>query len=55
MTVTAFTTSTGQRAEEQKKLGADFICNSKDIEGLKKEYGKYDLLLNCLYIKDNAD
>ena len=54
MKVTAFTTSSGKRAEEMKQLGADYICNSTDLESLKKEYGKYDLLVNCMYIKDNA-
>lgn len=55
MIVTAFTTSGNTRAEEFKKLGADHITDSKDLEQLKKEYGKYDLLLNCLYINDIAE
>lgn len=55
MVVTAFTTSGATRSEELKKLGADFIADSKDLEKLKLEYGKYDLLLNCLYVEDNAE
>lgn len=55
MIVTAFTTSGATRAEELKKLGADYICDSKDLEKLKKEHSKYDILLNCLYIEDNAE
>lgn len=55
MKVTAFTTSGASRADELKKIGADFIADSKDLEKLKLEHGKYDIMINCMYIEDNAE
>ncbi|CAD8158154.1 unnamed protein product [Paramecium pentaurelia] len=51
MTVTAFTTSKN-REQEIKKLGASNLSSSIDVESLKAEQGKYDIVINTLYIEN---
>ena len=51
MRVTAFTTSF-DRADEFHRLGASDLSNSIDLESLKKEEGKYDLVINTLHTGD---
>jgi len=53
MRVTAFTTSFNKSAELHR-LGASDLSHSVDLESLKKEEGKYDLVLNTLHTGDNA-
>jgi uncharacterized zinc-type alcohol dehydrogenase-like protein len=49
MIVTAFTTKT-QNPEPYKKMGASFVEHSTDVEQLKKNVGKYDIVINTLYL-----
>jgi len=53
MEVTAFTTSFN-REKEMKSFGASKLSHSVDLESLKKEEGQYDIIVNTLYIKDEA-
>ncbi len=53
MEVTAFTTSMN-REQELKSLGAHFISHSTNLESLKKEEKKYDIVLNTLFL-DNSE
>lgn len=49
--VTAFTTSM-QKEEEMKAMGANRLSNSINPESLSQEMGKFDIVLNTLYIDD---
>lgn len=51
MKVTAFTTSFG-RKDELLSFGASNLSSSIDLESLKKEEGKYDLVINTLHTGD---
>lgn len=54
MEVTAFTTSGNDRSDELKKMGADHIVNSSDLNVLKEEASKYDIILNTIF-KDSPE
>lgn len=51
MIVTAFTTSFNREAEI-KQLGAFKISHSTNLESLALEKGKYDFVINTLYVED---
>lgn len=51
MKVTAFTTSFN-REKEMKDLGALNLSHSTDLDSLAKEKGKYDVVINTLYVSD---
>jgi len=51
--VTAFTTSAHKEAEI-KKLGASAISSSIDLASLDKEKGKYDIVINTLFVEDEG-
>lgn len=50
--VTAFTTSI-DRTEELFRLGASAVSHSTNIASLKGEEGKYDLVINTLFVEDD--
>ena len=50
MTVTAFSTS--NRVAEIHSLGASHIMSSTDKDVLEKVKGKYDIVINTLFIDD---
>ena len=50
--VTAFTTSLDKNVE-MEMLGAESVVSSKDLEALKAEKGKFDLVLNTLSVSDD--
>jgi len=51
MEVTAFTTSFN-RKEEILSLGASHLSHSSDLKSLEQEKGKYDVVVNTLFITD---
>lgn len=51
MEVTAFTTSMN-REKEMNELGAAYLSSSIDKASLQKQSGKYDLVINTLFVED---
>lgn len=49
MEVTAFTTSEKDRGDELKKLGADHLSHSTDLNSLKQQEGKFDVIFNTIF------
>jgi uncharacterized zinc-type alcohol dehydrogenase-like protein len=47
--VTAFTSDLS-KTDELKSLGADYVVNSRDSEELKKQRGKFDLILSTVNV-----
>jgi len=48
--VTAFSSS-ANKTDELKAMGADHVVNSRDSEALKKQAGKFDLILSTVNVK----
>ena len=53
MEVTAFTTKT-KNFDELRKIGVSHVQSSIDLESLKSNEGKYDLVINTLFL-DNEE
>jgi uncharacterized zinc-type alcohol dehydrogenase-like protein len=50
--ITAFTSSL-DKSDELKAMGADHIVNSRDTDAIKAQYGKFDLLLSTVNVTLN--
>lgn len=50
--ITAFTSSM-DKTDELKAMGADHVVNSRDVEALKSQRGKFDLLLSTVNVTLN--
>ncbi len=52
--VTAFTSS-DNKADEAKQMGADYVVNSKDKEQIESVHGQFDLIISTVNVKLDWD